>query len=192
VAELVAPPRDERDWLAVTGDDLPVLEALAWAGDAACGALVVFCGVVRDHAEGRPGVVALEYEAYEEQVEPRLRSIADEAHARWPSLARLVAIHRVGALRVGDVAVIVVAATEHRDAAFGAARFTIDTVKASLPIWKLETWEGGRAWSEACEPLDGPPPVGTADGDTPESSPVNGAPAPDGGARFADRSARAG
>ncbi len=101
-------------------------------------------------------MVALEYEAYDEQIEPQLRAIAAEAHARWPSLSRLVAIHRVGALAVGEVAVVVVAATEHRDAAFEGARWTIDTIKSSLPIWKLETWQGGRAWSEACEPLRSP------------------------------------
>jgi molybdopterin synthase catalytic subunit len=168
MSELAPPARDEIDWLGVTALPIPLSEALAWASDPSCGALVVFCGVVRDHAEGRPGVATLEYEAYEEQVGPRLQAIAAEAHHRWPSLARLVAIHRVGTLRVGEVAVVVVAASEHRDAGFEAARWTIDTVKSSLPIWKLETWEGGRAWSEACEPVRAPEPAaampGRADG----------------------------
>jgi molybdopterin synthase catalytic subunit len=166
MGELAPPPRDETDWLAVSERELPVLEALSWASDPTCGALVVFCGVVRDHAEGRPGVSSLEYEAYREQVEPRLRAVATEAHRRWPSLARLVAIHRTGQLRVGEVAVIVVAATEHRDAAFESARWTIDTIKSSLPIWKLETWEGGRAWSEACEVVSSPAPPAIEEAET--------------------------
>lgn len=140
----------------MTRAELPVNEALSFASDPSCGALVLFCGVVRDHAAGRPDVTSLEYETYEEQVEPRLRAIAAEARSRFSALARLVVIHRVGELRVGDVAVVVVAATAHRDAAFEAARWTIDTVKSSLPIWKLETWDGGQAWSEACEPLSAP------------------------------------
>jgi len=151
MGHIQSPEAGEHDWLGVTDEPLPVVEAMAWAGDPSCGAVVTFCGVVRDHAEGRPGVSSLEYEAYLEHVTPKLASIASEAHERWPDLVRLVALHRVGLLSVGEPAVVVVASTPHRHAAFEAARWVIDTVKATAPIWKLETWDGGRAWSEACE-----------------------------------------
>jgi len=136
-------------WVGLTDDDLPVADALRWATVARCGAVVLFTGTVRDHAEGRPGVSRLEYEAFEEEVTPRVAAIADEARRRWPDLVRLAILHRVGALAVGEASVVVVASAPHRPEAFDAARFAIDTVKTTVPIWKRETWEGGEDWS-AC------------------------------------------
>ena len=111
-----------------------------------CGAVVTFEGTVRDHAPGRDGVSSLEYEAYAEHVEPRLAAVAAEAGARWPGVGRVAILHRVGLLRVTEPAVIVVVSAAHRDDAFEAARFCIDTVKATAPIWKKETWSGGADW----------------------------------------------
>jgi len=102
---------------------------------------------VRDHSDGRPGVTSLEYEAYLEHVVPRLASVAEHARTRWPEIGRLVLLHRVGRLHVGDVSVVVVASTPHRTEAFAAAQFCIDTLKHTVPIWKHETWEGGSDWS---------------------------------------------
>ena len=106
----------------------------------------MFCGTVRDHSEGRPGVVALEYQAYLEQVEPRLDEIAKSARARWPAIRRLVLIHRVGQLGVGDISIVVAASTPHRAEAFAATRFCIDSAKTTVPIWKRESWAGGSEW----------------------------------------------
>lgn len=117
-----------------------------WAVRPGCGAVVLFSGTVRDHAEGRPGVSELEYEAYEEQVVPKLAELAADLRRRWPLTGRVALLHRVGPLAVGDVSVIVVASAPHRPEAFEAARFGIDTLKATVPIWKRETWEGGVDW----------------------------------------------
>jgi molybdopterin synthase catalytic subunit len=141
---LVQPPAGDT-WIALTESPLPVGVAVDWAVLPGCGAVVLFSGTVRDHAEGRPGVSKLAYEAYTEQVEPRLRAIADEARERWP-VGRLALLHRVGELVVGESSVIVVASTPHRPEAFEAARFCIDTLKATVPIWKRETWDGGEDW----------------------------------------------
>ena len=119
---------------------------MAWANQPDCGAVVVFCGNARDHSDGRPGVDMLEYEAYEEHVVPRLADVVAEARRRWPSVVRIALLHRIGKLEVGDSAVVVVASAPHRDEAFEAARFGIDTLKASVPIWKRERWEGGESW----------------------------------------------
>lgn len=105
-----------------------------------------FAGTVRDHAEGRPGVSLLEYEAYEHEVEPRLAALATQARHRWPMLGALVLLHRVGPLAVEEVAVLVVVSAPHREEAFEAARWCIDTLKATVPIWKRETWQGGVDW----------------------------------------------
>ena len=67
-----------------------------------CGGLVIFSGTARDHAEGRPGVHQLEYEAYEDQVVPRLRDVAGEARGRWPMVGRIALLHRVGVLEIGE------------------------------------------------------------------------------------------
>lgn len=112
-----------------------------------CGAVVTFAGTVRDHAEGRRGVVRLDYEAYEEQVGPRLAGIATEARRRWPAIGRVALLHRVGRLDVTEVSVVVAVSTPHRLEAFEAARWCIDTLKATVPIWKQETWEGGTDWA---------------------------------------------
>src|SRR5258707_7792636 len=92
--ELRAPEGD--DWLGVSESPLPVDRAMTWATLPRCGGIVTFCGTVRDHSEGRPGVTVLEYEAYLEQVIPRLTTVAEEARDRWSEIGRLVLLHRVG------------------------------------------------------------------------------------------------
>jgi molybdopterin synthase catalytic subunit len=142
----VKPPSTGHDWVGVTGDRLPVEAALEWAVQPGCGAVVSFVGTVRDHAEGRPGVTGIEYEAYAEQVEPRLSAIARVARDRWGGTGRIVLLHRVGPLAVTDASVLVVTSTPHRAEAFAAARFCIDTLKTTVPIWKRESWSGGVEW----------------------------------------------
>jgi len=95
----------------------------------------------------------LTYEAYEEEVEPRLAAIASDARTRWPDIVRLVLLHRTGDLGVGESSVVVVASSPHRDTAFEAARYCIDTLKATVPIWKREAWEGGDDWSAGNSPI---------------------------------------
>ncbi len=140
------PPEDSDTWIGLTSDPLPVGAAADWAVLARCGAVVTFNGTARDHSQGRPGVSDLEYEAYVEQVEPRLAAIADEARARWPSLARICMIHRMGPVEITESAVVVAVSAPHRDEAFRAARFCIDALKATAPIWKREAWQGGESW----------------------------------------------
>ena len=147
------PDLDAVDWLGLYDVPLPVNHALEWAFRPDCGGVVLFCGVVRNHAEGRPNVIELTYEAYDEEVEPRLASIAAEARHRWPDLGRLAVLHRVGTLAVGEVSVVVVASAPHRGEAFDAARFAIDAVKTTVPVWKRERWEGGEDWSECASPV---------------------------------------
>jgi molybdopterin synthase catalytic subunit len=145
VSSLV-PPTAGDDWVGLTDEPLPVAACYHWASLPSCGAVVLFSGTARDHAPGRPGVHRLEYEAYEEQVEPRLAEIVDRLRAQWPGVARAVIVHRIGEVPIGEASVLVVASSPHRDDAFAAARFGIDTVKETVPIWKRESWEGGESW----------------------------------------------
>jgi molybdopterin synthase catalytic subunit len=108
------------------------------------GGLVTFVGAVRDHSRGR-AIRHLEYEAYPGMAEREMQKIADEAAARWPGV-RVAVAHRVGHLAIGDLAVVVAAAAPHRAEAFEAARYTIDTLKERVPIWKKEVATDGAYW----------------------------------------------
>jgi molybdopterin synthase catalytic subunit len=120
-------------------------EALVAAvADPAAGAVVLFCGTVREGSRGRR-IEHLEYEAYAALAEREMRRIAEEAAQRWP-LCAVALVHRTGRLHVGEVSVGVAATSAHRAEAFAAARFLIDTLKQVVPIWKKEVWAGGGAW----------------------------------------------
>lgn len=125
-------------WVGLLQSPLPIDEASEWVVRPDCGAVVVFSGTARDHSPGVDGVTRLDYEAYEEHVEKALVVIAEHARTRWPELGRIVMLHRVGELAIGESAVVVAVSAPHRGSAFEAARFCIDTLKESAPIWKRE------------------------------------------------------
>ena len=136
--------------LAVTGDPLAIerLSARAEAearrlGDG-CGALAVFAGVVRATHEGRR-VRHLEYEAHEPLAVKAFQQIAAEAADHWPGCVLLIH-HRTGRLAIGELSVVIVAATAHRAEAFQACRYAIERVKQIAPVWKHEFFEDGDAW----------------------------------------------
>jgi molybdopterin synthase catalytic subunit len=139
-------PIGDDEWLVLTQDELSLGRAAAWVTRPDCGAVIVFGGTVRDHAAGRPGVMELEYEAYAAQVVPRLRAITAEAREQWPGVGRVALWHRTGTLAVTECSVVVAVSAAHRGEAFDAARFCIDTLKRSVPIWKRERWDGGEDW----------------------------------------------
>ncbi len=113
--------------------------------DARAGGFVSFEGRVRGRNEGR-AVRSLEYEAYAALAEKEGARILAEARARHP-IVSAAAVHRVGHLQIGDLAVWVGVTAEHRDAAFAACRYIIDELKARVPIWKKEHYaEGAPAW----------------------------------------------
>jgi molybdopterin synthase catalytic subunit len=115
------------------------------------GAIVSFIGTVRDQM-GAVDEMSLEH--YPGMTEAELSRIEQEAHARWKLQASLI-VHRVGTLRPGDNIVLVVTASEHRDAAFDAAKFLMDYLKTSAPLWKRESGRDGARWVEAHAKDDG-------------------------------------
>ncbi len=156
----LTPPSDGDDWVGLAPGPLPAGAAADWVVLDRCGAVVLFSGTSRDHsglagsAEARSGVTTLEYEAYEEQVLPRFEAIIAETRRRWPTLGRMVVLHRIGEVPVGQSSVVVATSAPHRDEAFAAARFGIDTLKATVPIWKKEVWDGGSAWALDAHDID--------------------------------------
>jgi molybdopterin synthase catalytic subunit len=107
------------------------------------GAYASFEGWVRGHTQGR-GVLALVYEAYGALAEAEGEKVLAEARERFAVLD-VACVHRVGELKVGELAVWVGVSAAHRDAAFGACRYVIDELKARVPIWKRERYADGEA-----------------------------------------------
>ncbi|CAN5890206.1 molybdenum cofactor biosynthesis protein MoaE [soil metagenome] len=127
----------------LTDEPLSPSAAHDWVADATAGAVVVFTGTVRAETDGRP-VAGLTYEAYADRAETQLAAVAAEVAATWPVSAVWME-HRVGELAIGEPSVVVAVAAGHRPEAFDAARHGIDTLKATVAIWKQEHWADGEA-----------------------------------------------
>ncbi len=135
----------QRTRVAISADALDPVAAYAEVADERAGASVLFTGTVRNHAPGKTDVTHLEYEAYAEQVTPKIESVVSDARDRWDVL-HVVVEHRTGSVDVGGVSVVVTVSSAHRGDAFEAARYIIDQLKHRVPIWKKEHWPGGAEW----------------------------------------------
>lgn len=174
---MFAPP-DGDTWIGIGAAELPVATAYDWSVRANCGAVVLFSGTVRDHADGRSGVQHLTYEAYEEHAAPKMAEIADEVRVRWPETGAIVMLHRTGRLELGESSVVVVVSSPHRPEAFEAGRYAIDALKASVPIWKHEVWDGGADWGTGAQvPVDARTVPAAVAGDSADAAPRSSVPA---------------
>jgi molybdopterin synthase catalytic subunit len=123
---------------------LVLAEAVAAVSAPDVGGIDLFLGAVRDHNDGR-AVTRLEYHAYVSMAEKEMQRIADEIARELPGV-RLAALHRIGSLAVGDLAVVCAAGAVHRGEAFAACRALIDRIKHRVPIWKREHGPEGPYW----------------------------------------------
>ena len=119
---------------------LDVAEVVAALDDDASGGLTLFIGRVRDH-DGGKSVEGLDYSAHPTALD-RLREVAEVVAAKYDVIA-LAAVHRVGPLAIGDLAVVVAVSAAHRGEAFDASRALIDDLKAQVPIWKHQLFTDG-------------------------------------------------
>jgi molybdopterin synthase catalytic subunit len=126
-------------WL--TSDPIDYAELTESVRSTASGAVVLFLGTVREMTGGRR-TVALDYDAYGSMAEVKLKELEAEARRKWP-IDKIAIVHRTGHLELGEVSVAVAVSCPHRHDAFEAARFLIDTLKATVPIWKKENWSDG-------------------------------------------------
>lgn len=152
-----APTEDEalsRGVFELSADPIDVAELQRRVGHPSCGAIVVFTGATRETNRGQD-VVRLDYEAFNAMAGPEMgRIFEDCAASHGPASAggdarlalRMLCVHRTGTVGVGEPSVVIAVASPHRDAAFLAARFLIDTLKERLPVWKKEVYEGGHHW----------------------------------------------
>jgi molybdopterin synthase catalytic subunit len=142
-----------RAW--ITTRPIAAQDVLDCVGAAADGAAVVFLGMVREENDGRR-VSGLRYDAYVTMAEEVLRAIADEAGHR-AGTDRVAVVHRIGELAVGDVSVAIAVSSPHRAEAFDAARYTIESIKQRLPVWKQEHYvDGAPRWLDGATPAVGP------------------------------------
>ena len=124
----------------VRDEALSVDEVLGLVRHPQCGGIAVFVGVVRDHDHGA-SVTALDYSAHPSVVDALAR-VCKEVADRHP-VARLGAVHRVGHLEIGDMAVVAAVSAAHRGEAFEACRDLVDTLKSTVPIWKHQQFTDG-------------------------------------------------
>lgn len=111
------------------------------------GAICVFHGVVRDHAQSGRQTSFLEYEAYQAMAEAKMAEIAEDLRRRW-GIERVAMTHRIGRLGIGESSVVIAVGTPHRKQAFEACEYAIDRLKAEVPIWKKEIGPDGEEWVE--------------------------------------------
>ena len=130
--------------VAIRDVALEVTEVIDSLDDVASGGLTLFVGRVRDH-DGGQGVTTLDYSAHPSALQ-RLQDVCDRV-AGEHDVHGLAAVHRVGHLEIGDLAVIVATTSSHREVAFAASRALIDALKAEVPIWKHQRFaDGGEEW----------------------------------------------
>jgi molybdopterin synthase catalytic subunit len=128
--------------IAVRESELSVDEVRAAVADPAAGGIALFAGAVRDSDHDR-GVSGLSYSAHPSAVD-ELRRVAEAIAEKYPVIG-IAAVHRVGDLAIGDLAVVLAVSCPHRAEAFDACRDLIDVLKASVPIWKHQRFDDGTA-----------------------------------------------
>ena len=133
--------------IRLTDEKLQVTDALQEVQSDRAGAVDMFIGTVRNHTQDR-SVARLDYEAYDAMAVKEMEKLAAQVCERWP-VEKIVIYHRKGTLEIGDIAVIIAVATPHRQEAFDACKYTIDTLKQTVPIWKKEIFDDGEIWVSA-------------------------------------------
>ncbi|MGI8423757.1 MAG: molybdenum cofactor biosynthesis protein MoaE [Chloroflexota bacterium] len=130
----------------ITREPIDAQELIAAVQTPADGAVCVFYGVVREDSRNKK-VQFLEYDAYPEMAEKKMREILNEVRSTWPD-QRAAIVHRIGTLGIGEASVVIAVGSPHRGESFEACRYVIDRVKQEVPIWKKEVFTDGEEWVE--------------------------------------------
>lgn len=133
--------------ITISDKPINVQSVIEAAQSEAAGAINVFIGTVRNQTSQK-AVVGLDYEAFEAMAIKKMQEIADEAKGKFPVL-KVAMAHRVGKLKLGEIAVVIAVSTQHRAESFAACKFIIDALKEVVPIWKKEIFEDGDVWVSA-------------------------------------------
>lgn len=133
--------------IKISDTPLDIPECINWAMSPQCGGIDMFIGTVRN-ITGKKIVTQLQFEAYEKMALSEMKKIAEQALQTWP-VQKVLIHHRKGILQTGEIAVVIAVSAPHREAAFDACRYAIDTLKKTVPIWKKEIFEDGEVWVAA-------------------------------------------
>ena len=133
--------------ILLTNEPLDQALCSRFVEDPSCGGISIFVGTVRNHTKNKT-VLHLEFSAYENMAVKEMQKIADIAIEKF-DIHKIAIHHALGKLPIGQVPVIIAASAAHRDAAFEACQFAIDTLKETVPIWKKEFFEDGEVWVNA-------------------------------------------
>ena len=137
------PPVSGGDY-RLTEEPVDLAAVVAEVADAGAGAIASFLGTTRVHSRGRT-VLHLEYEAYSGMAEAEMARIAGELAAKY-EITKVAIMHRVGRVEIGETSVAIAVSAPHRADALAACKEAIDTLKATVPLWKKEVYEGGEEW----------------------------------------------
>ncbi len=133
--------------IKISAEPLQIQSSIDWVISPETGGINVFIGTVRNTTKERK-VIRLEFEAYEQMALEEMKKIAEDVLKKW-AVQKILIHHRTGILQLGEVPVVIAVAAAHRDAAFDACRYTINTLKQTIPIWKKEVFEDGEVWVAA-------------------------------------------
>src|SRR5687768_10410632 len=127
--------------IALTNNPIDPARMVGQVSSNDAGAVVLFLGTTREFTHGRK-TVSLDYECYPEMAEKQLAELEAEARRRWPLTACAI-VHRLGHLELGEASIAIAVSSPHRQDAFEAGKWLIDTIKEVVPIWKQENWADG-------------------------------------------------
>ena len=133
--------------IEIHSEPLNTQACINWVMTPDSGGIDIFIGTVRNATKGKP-VVKLEFEAYNKMAISEINKIIQQVFNMWP-VQKVLVHHRTGKLNIGEIPVIIAVSAAHRDAAFEACRYLIDTLKQTVPIWKKEFFEDGEVWVAA-------------------------------------------
>lgn len=137
----------EKSSVKITSEKLNLQTCYDFVQDASCGGIALFVGTVRNQTKNKE-VILLDFESYQSMALKEMQKIADKALMDFDILK--IAIHHAeGALKISDIPVIIAVSAPHRQAAFAACQFAIDTLKETVPIWKKEHFVDGEVWVNA-------------------------------------------
>lgn len=132
--------------IRITNNRLSLQEIMLELEDNSAGALSIFIGNVRNR--GKSGNVSeIYYESYSKMAEQKMREIENEAQTKW-GIKKSVIFHRIGNIKVGEASIIIGVSSEHRNEAFEACKYVINSVKTRVPIWKKEISNESQKWAE--------------------------------------------
>ena len=133
--------------IKLTSEKLILQDCYDFVDDPTCGGIDVFVGTVRNHTKGK-SVKQLDFSAYGPMAVKEMQKIAERALEKF-EVHKIAIHHAEGVLKIGDIPVIIAVSAAHRNAAFEACLFAIDTLKETVPIWKKEYFEDGEVWVNA-------------------------------------------